>query len=135
MANITRKTGDLDECFQNDTLIQIVMKFGVETTENGPSTIPIIFLPPPPHPPLSLPPGTAGHSARATTRAGRGRAPRALGLRRGAGRGVTSSGLFIWTSYDSRWRGVVFSAFLPTQFIKNSVISRYVDRQKFINID
>ena len=28
------------------------------------------------------------------------------------------SGLFSWTNYDSRRRGVVFSAFLPTQFIK-----------------
>ena len=31
--------------------------------------------------------------------------------------------LFTWTNYDSRRRGLVFSAFLPTQFFKNSARS------------
>ena len=31
-----------------------------------------------------------------------------------------AAGLEIGTKYDSRWKGVVFSAFLPTQLIKNS---------------
>ena len=33
-------------------------------------------------------------------------------------------GLLIWTNYDSRGRGVVFSAFLPTQFIKNNELCK-----------